>query len=244
MIELYGSTETMLLGTSCAQRALHLETALAHCEILEVDSLEPAGEGDEGRLVVTTLGIEGSPLVRFDTGDRVRLLPPCACGDDRPAIVVLGRGSDIVEMKERRLHATELIEAGAAAADALDSSVFFVVALRDRLIIRIEDEGGSGDPLAVARRSLGDLPIEIERVDSKLLLDTEQLGRSPSVYKPVLVSDWQRPGRHILGVSQGMIEWPSLTPREVGRWISRLVKTSWRRRKLVRSNRVADGSSR
>jgi len=244
VIELYGSTETMLLGTSCAQRALHLETALAHCEILEVDSLEPAREGDEGRLVVTTLGIEGSPLVRFDTGDRVRLLPPCACGDDRPAIVVLGRGSDVVEMKERRLHASELIEAGAAAADALDSSVFFIVALHDRLVLRIEDEGGSGDPLVVARRSLGDLPIEIERVDPKLLLDTEQLGRSPSVYKPVLVSDWKRPGRHILGVSQGMIEWPSLTPREMGRWISRLVKTGWRRRKLARSNRVADDSSR
>ncbi|MGE4605318.1 MAG: hypothetical protein AAEJ52_01100, partial [Myxococcota bacterium] len=90
----------------------------------------------------------------------------------------------------------------------------------------------------------GDIPIEIERVEPKLLMDTEQMGRSPSVYKPVLVSDWQRPGRHILGVSQGMIEWPRLTPAEVWRWVSRIVRTSWRRRQLVREKRVADDSRR
>ena len=31
VIELYGSTETMLLGTSCPSRSMHLETDLAHC---------------------------------------------------------------------------------------------------------------------------------------------------------------------------------------------------------------------
>src|SRR5213594_1481373 len=34
VIELYGSTETMLLGTSCTAGALHLETTLAHCEVI------------------------------------------------------------------------------------------------------------------------------------------------------------------------------------------------------------------
>ena len=101
----------------------------------------------EGRLIVTTLGIEGSPLVRFDTGDRVRRLPPCECGDPRPAIVVLGRENAVVELQGRRLHSYDLVEAGAAAADALDSSVFFMVVLQDRLVIRIESERGSGDPL-------------------------------------------------------------------------------------------------
>src|SRR5204862_7361154 len=56
VIELYGSTETMLLGTSCTAGTLHPETALAYCEILP-----------DGRLIVTTIGIEGSPLVRLDT---------------------------------------------------------------------------------------------------------------------------------------------------------------------------------
>ena len=244
VIELYGSTETMLLGTSCSKRSLHLETELAHCEILKVDSNKLASEGEEGRLVVTTLAIEGSPLIRFDTGDLVRLQPTCACGDERPAIVVLGRGADVVELGGRRMHSAELIEAGAAAADALDSSIFFVVVLDDRLVIRVEDEGGGGDALAAARKSLGDVPIEIDTVEPKILMDTEQMGRSPSVYKPVLVSDWRRPGRRVLGVSEGMIEWPRLAPSEVWRWVRRMLKTSWRRRALVRSQRVADDSSR
>src|SRR6185436_4307808 len=54
VIELYGSTETMLLGTSCSHGTLHLETALVHCEVLQPDDDRPAAAGAEGRLVVTT----------------------------------------------------------------------------------------------------------------------------------------------------------------------------------------------
>src|SRR5262249_12493997 len=88
VIELYGSTETMPLGTSCAGGTPHPETTLAHCEVLPLDG------APEGRLVVTTIGVEGSPLVRFDTGDVVRVTGGCACGDSRPGLVVLGRAPD------------------------------------------------------------------------------------------------------------------------------------------------------
>src|SRR5262245_32169270 len=84
VIELYGSTEPMRLGTSCAAGTLHAETSLAHCEVLELERDAPVAPGATGRLVITTIGVDGSPLVRFETGDVVRLLPPCACGDGRP----------------------------------------------------------------------------------------------------------------------------------------------------------------
>jgi len=244
VIELYGSTETMLLGTGCRARSLHLEPDLAHCEVLHPDSDEEIGVGEEGRLIVTTLGIEGSPLVRLDTGDRVRRLPPCECGDPRPAIVVLGRENDVVELQGRRLHSYDLVEAGAAAADALDSSVFFMVVLQDRLVIRIESERGSGDPYEAARAHLGDVNVEIETTERNQLLDVEQLSRSPSVYKPVLVSDWRRPGRRILSVNQGMIEWTRPTLSELWRWFVRSLRSSARGRRLARGLRVAKGSSR
>src|SRR5206468_10541627 len=82
VIELYGSTETMLLGTSCTAGALHPETTLAHCEVLP-----------DGLLIVTTIGVEGSPLVRRDTGDVVRGTGDCACGDPRPGLIVLGHAA-------------------------------------------------------------------------------------------------------------------------------------------------------
>jgi phenylacetate-coenzyme A ligase PaaK-like adenylate-forming protein len=235
----------MLLGTGCPQRSLHIESNLVHCEFLRLDDDEPAGVGEEGRLIVTTLAIEGSPLVRFETGDRVRLLPPCACGDSRPAIVVLGREGEVVRLAGRRLHFYEIIDAAAAAADCLDSSVFFVIVLPDRLLLRVEAEGRTGgDPHRVLRERLGDVKVEIECTRANELLDVEHLSRSPRVYKPVVVSDWRRPGRHVLSMGQGMIEWPRLGFGDISRWLGRLLRAASRRRRLAREIRVAKDAGR
>src|SRR5207253_1798054 len=120
VIELYGSTETMLLGTSCPAGTLHPETSLAYCEVLPLE--------------------------------------------------------------------------GAEAADALDSSVFFIVILPNRLLVRIETQGnGAGDPAAALRTRLAGVPVEVELVEPGMLLNVEMMSRSPHVYKPVVLSDWRRP---------------------------------------------------
>lgn len=239
VVELYGSTETMLLGTSCVEGTLHLETALAFCELLPLDG------GEEARLVVTTIGVDGSPLVRLDTGDVVRPSPPCACGDTRPGVVVLGRVADAVEIGGRVLYPYDLVDAGAAAADALDSAVFFVVVLADRLLVRIEArDAGTAAASAALEARLPGLPVEVERVAPGMLLDVELLSRSPHVYKPVVVSDWRRPGRRILTVAEGMIEWPRPTWAEGRRWLARTVRTAARRRRLRRDHELARNGGR
>ena len=234
VIELYGSTETMLLGTSCALGSLHLEPELAYCEVIDPTTGAPPPEG-EGLLVVTTLGVEGSPLVRFDTGDVVRRLAPCPCGDPRPAILVLGRAAEVVRVAGRTLHTHAVLDAAAGAADALDSGVFFVVVLRDRLLVRIEaDPGGPGsDPLPALGAALGEVPVEVETVARGDLLDVEMLCRSPRVYKPVVLSDWTGPGRRIITVVEGMIEWPRPSAAEGRRWLGR----TWRRLRRARQLR-------
>jgi len=234
VVELYGSTETMLLGTSCVEGTLHLESGLAFAEVLAPDGAAV----EEGELVVTTIGVEGSPLVRLATGDLVRRLPPCRCGDARPALLVLGRGADMVELGGVRVFPYDVVDAAAAAADALDSSVFFVVVLPDRLLVRIEArrDHGAADPYAVFRARLPDVPFELERVRPMDLLDVELLCRSPHVYKPAVAADWRRPGaRRILTVSEGMIEWPRPTAAEGGRWLGRLWRNQRRRRALGRA---------
>jgi hypothetical protein len=155
---------------------------------------------------------------------------------------VLGRENDVVELQGRRLHSYDLVEAGAAAADALGSSVFFTVVMPDRLVIRIESEQKAGDPQLAAREKLGDVKVEIEITEPNSLLDVEQISRSPSVYKPVLVSDWRRPGRRVLSVSQGMMEWPRPSLSELWRWLVRSLRSSARGRRLARDLR--DGSSK
>ena len=161
------------------------------------------------------------------------------CGDERPSIVVLGRESDQVRFGDRRFHTYEIIEAAAAAANAVDSSVFFTVVMPDRLLFRIETEHRDGDPHAAIREHLGDVRIEVERTPRNTLLDVEQLSRSPSVYKPVLVSDWRRPGRHVLSVSQGMVTWPRPSFSELRRLLARSVRAAIRARRLRRDLRAA-----
>jgi len=231
VVELYGSTETMLLGTSCALGTLHLYPTLVHCEVLDAAG-RPA---DEGALLVTTLGVDGSPLVRFEVGDVVRRVGACACGETRPGLLVLGRATEVVELGGRRLWPHDVQDAAAAAADALDSSVFFVVVLADRIVVRVETAGAGGDPLGAWHARLPGVPVEIERVRPMDLLDVELLCRSPHVYKPVVSSDWRGGGRRVVTVSEGMIEWPRPTVAEGRRWFGRLWRAMRRRRALARS---------
>lgn len=239
IVELYGSTETMLLATSCVAGTLHTYPWLAYCEIVDAAG-RPA---DEGRLLVTTLGVEGSPLVRFEVGDTVRRVTACSCGSTRPGLLVLGRTAEAIAMGGRHLWPHDVLDGAAAAADALDSSVFFVVVLPDRIVVRIEAHGKQGDPAAAWARRLPGVPVEIEPVRPMDLLDVELLARSPHVYKPVVASDWRRPGRRVLTVSEGMIEWPRPTLAEGWRWLGRLWRARRRRRALGGLRRAAGGEA-
>ena len=49
-------------------------------EIIGEDN-RPVKDGEFGEIVVTPLGVEGMPLLRFRTGDvAARIVSPCACG--------------------------------------------------------------------------------------------------------------------------------------------------------------------
>ena len=145
----------------------------------------------------------------------------------------------MVEIAGRRLYPADLIDAGAAAADALDSSVFFIVVLPDRILVRVEATSAvGGDPLRAVQTRLAGIAVEVERVAPGMLLDVEALSRSPRVYKPVLVSDWRRPGRRLLTVGEGIIEWPRPTWGEGRRWLARSLGTAARRRRLRRAHNL------
>ena len=74
-----GATEVGAWGYECEKQAgLHLNEGSFIFEVIDPDSSAPA---EEGELVVTNLGRVGSPVIRYRTGDRVRLASSnCACG--------------------------------------------------------------------------------------------------------------------------------------------------------------------
>ena len=78
----YGSREMALGGAiSChAHEGMHLRENHVIAEIIDADgNVLPRGE--YGELVITTIGMEAMPLIRYRTGDYTRILPePCPCG--------------------------------------------------------------------------------------------------------------------------------------------------------------------
>lgn len=79
----YGTTETGLGGgVECAvHEGCHLRESDLLVEIVDPLSGQPVPHGEEGEVVVTTLGRRAMPLIRYRTKDMARLTTQtCACG--------------------------------------------------------------------------------------------------------------------------------------------------------------------
>jgi len=96
-----GLTEVGATGFTCHAGELHLNESEFIAEVIDPTTGERAA-GGEGELVLTNLGREGSPAVRYRTGDRVRLVSGrCACGRTfgRLAGGILGRADDMLVVR-------------------------------------------------------------------------------------------------------------------------------------------------
>ena len=97
----YASTEMSTAFSECEfQQGGHHHPELIIVEILDDDN-QPVKEGKEGELVVTTLGVETIPLLRFKTGDIVRAhYDPCGCGRNTLRLgPVIGRKKHMIKYK-------------------------------------------------------------------------------------------------------------------------------------------------
>lgn len=83
VLDHYGLTETAYGGAvECpAHDGFHVRELDVLVEIVDISGSAVLPPGEEGEVVITTLGREAMPLVRYRTGDVACLLPgPCACG--------------------------------------------------------------------------------------------------------------------------------------------------------------------
>lgn len=102
----YASTEMSAAFTECAAfSGGHHHPELIITEIVNEQN-EPVADGELGELVVTTLGIEAMPLLRFKTGDMVRkFTEPCTCGRTTYRIgPVEGRKQQMIKYKGTTLY--------------------------------------------------------------------------------------------------------------------------------------------
>lgn len=102
----HGMTEVGPVSYECPRRAgvLHILESVFYAEVIEPSSGKSVRSGETGELVLTTLGRVGSPLLRYRTGDLVKIQASeksCACGSCELTLEggILGRTDDMVVVR-------------------------------------------------------------------------------------------------------------------------------------------------
>jgi len=145
----YSSTEMGATFSECRYGCGgHVHPELIIVEIIGEDNL-PVPDGQPGEVVVTTLGVEAMPLLRFRTGDiAAKIVEPCRCGRNSYRLTPLvGRKNNMIKLKGTTLYPPAL-------NDVLDNTDYvenYVVVVRDsdagtdEVVVRVGLNGGSSD---------------------------------------------------------------------------------------------------
>lgn len=102
----YASTEMSTAFNECEYHVGgHHHPELLIAEVLD-EHEQPVVTGEMGELVITTLGVEAMPLLRFKTGDLVQAhTTPCTCGRNTMRLgPVVGRKKQMIKYKGTTLY--------------------------------------------------------------------------------------------------------------------------------------------
>jgi phenylacetate-CoA ligase len=108
----YASTEMQTAFTECTEcRGGHLQPDLLIVELLD-EMNKAVAPGVPGEVTITTLGVEGMPLLRYKTGDIcVYDDEPCACGRNSLRLSpVMGRKKQMIKFKGTTLYPPALFD--------------------------------------------------------------------------------------------------------------------------------------
>jgi phenylacetate-CoA ligase len=97
------SCEGGMVDGESGLRLMHSQPHLTYLEVIDPATGRHVRDGDHGEVVITPLGTEASPLVRFATGDRARYLSSeqCDCGRPFPGLEAasVSRYDDMVKVR-------------------------------------------------------------------------------------------------------------------------------------------------
>lgn len=143
----YSSTEMSATFSECEFGCGgHIHPELIIVEIIGEDGF-PVKDGEVGEIVITTLGVEAMPLLRFKTGDlAAKITQQCRCGRNSYRLTpIVGRRNNMIKFKGTTLYPP-------AINDVLDNTDYvqnYVVVVRannagtDDVVVRISIEGNT-----------------------------------------------------------------------------------------------------
>jgi len=151
----YASTEMATAFTECSsQQGGHLNEELMFLEVLKENG-EVAVNGEEGEVVVTTFSVEGTPLIRYRTGDVARVFyTKCPCGRTSPRLgPVMGRKNQMIKFKGTTIFPQSIYE---VLDEIPDVSIYKIVVSKDALsndliTVLLDDELNNLDFMSILR---------------------------------------------------------------------------------------------
>ena len=166
VFEHYGSTEVGLGGAvQCrAHAGLHVREADLLFEVVDPATGQTLPDGAAGELVVTTLTRRGMPLIRFRTGDLVRMAAqPCPCGSVLRCVEkVIGRMGERISLRDGGVLVISELDEAVYGVDAVQG--FIAVLERgdgaDRLTVKAELR--HGEPAAILEAALAEVVGRVE----------------------------------------------------------------------------------
>jgi phenylacetate-CoA ligase len=108
----YASTEMQTAFTECkCGNGGHHHPELLIVEVLD-ENKQLVGPGVPGEVVITTLGVEGMPLLRYKTGDIAAFYnEPCACGRKTIRLgPIVGRNQQMIKLKGTTIYPQGIFE--------------------------------------------------------------------------------------------------------------------------------------
>lgn len=141
-VELFATYSSTEMGATFAEcpygQGGHVHPELIIVEIVGDDDM-PVEDGQVGEIVVTTLGVEGMPLLRFRTGDMAaKIVEQCPCGRNSYRLTPLvGRKNNMIKFKGTTLYPP-------AINDVLDNTDYI-----ENYVIYVQDSVAGTDEVVV-----------------------------------------------------------------------------------------------
>lgn len=137
-------------------------------EIIDPETEEVLPPGEKGELVITCLGKEALPLIRYRTGDLSKLMyEPCKCGRTTVRMENLsGRADDMLVIRGVNVFPTQIEE----------------------VLLKIEEIGPHYEILVERKNRLDVMTITVELIDDRLLDSYAKLSELEKRIKSALKS--------------------------------------------------------
>jgi len=181
----YGSDLCCVFLECQEHHGKHVCEDLFFIEDLDPENLEPVAPMERGRVVLSTLWNEATPHIRFATEDVLTYDPEiCNCGRTHMRVWQLGRMTDIVNVKDKRILPWD-VESILREIPETETVEYMLVRYAKgplaKLKVHIEYTPTMGEKEGVKRkieREISDklgIPVEIEFVSKEAIMEKQKL---------------------------------------------------------------------